>query len=830
MISSGAFQKTIVQARHSEPATDSSERFPMHQLRGPNLPGRAWDKLLGGKSSTTSSLSRCVPENFYLAEFRSAALLLSALEQGRRWADYFATQVHANAAQEQLVHRLREQLALDVSPSMRNVLESTTTQIALTGSDPFLTEGSDLTVLLQLRRPQDFARAYADRTLEDAAARKREVRRTQGRLLGVDYVALRTPDRSLCVYAANPLPDLHVRSNSEAALRRVIEAVRGKTETGQPVRRLGETAELKYIRSLLLLPGAGSEDGFLYVSEAFLRHLVSPALKLTERRRLLGHSHLKMIGYAAQMYRTQYGKAPTSLEDLARAGCVPGEFNKGALACPFGGTYSLSADQTAGVSSVLNRIDFLTPCCELPVTEVTTEEAHAYAQYVRDYDRSWASCFDPVALRLQLSGKQLRAEALVLPLPANPVYASLARFLGGPVQPLDALPVPARSLFSVNLRFNPDHDPLYQCCAEMLSGPTWLQRMAHRASNPEVVKPSSPTTEQRPALAGVPATKVQEFFSKGLGQQVGMHVYDTGLSFDVTYSAYLEQLLSLATREAAHDKAGLLLETYVPVLLASTLTAPVYLSLPVQDSKIVDEFLELLDPFLAERVPAWRANLAPALTEVSGDFYHLTARQNLKVRALALRLGPVQWRWFWARIGDGLYVTNQLAVLEDLQEAYRLRYQRKASDAGPMGHALVRFRAEHLQRALAQYQLGWAANNRAACQRNLSQLSTAARAFATTPPVSQQAPTHEDRQRQVLELAGKMFGASFSCPDGGQYLLAEDGRSFHCTVHGSQEYPQQPEMPSRASPTQAVLDLADLMGTLTISSDGLRVTLTISQR
>ena len=49
------------------------------------------------------------------------------------------------------------------------------------------------------------------------------------------------------------------------------------------------------------------------------------------------YNHLHMIGNAALLYRSEHGKAPKSLDELAQAGCAPGVFGQGELRCPDGG-------------------------------------------------------------------------------------------------------------------------------------------------------------------------------------------------------------------------------------------------------------------------------------------------------------------------------------------------------------------------------------------------------------------------------------------------------------------------------------------------------------
>ena len=71
-----------------------------------------------------------------------------------------------------------------------------------------------------------------------------------------------------------------------------------------------------------------------------------------------------MIGHAALLFRTEHGRPPKSLEELADAKCSPEVFGRGKLAHPDGGTYSLSADGMSGVCSRYGRAEALTPCVE----------------------------------------------------------------------------------------------------------------------------------------------------------------------------------------------------------------------------------------------------------------------------------------------------------------------------------------------------------------------------------------------------------------------------------------------------------------------------------
>ena len=86
--------------------------------------------------------------------------------------------------------------------------------------------------------------------------------------------------------------------------------------------------------------------------------------------------------------------------------------------------------------------------------------------------------------------------------------------------------------------------------------------------------------------------------------------------------------------------------------------------------------------------------------------------------------------------------------------------------------------------------------------------------------------TTRRRERLVRKYAAKLYGCDCACPDGGAYRLAADGKSFTCAVHGSAAHPQQPSQPAASVAER----LADVSATLTVTPDGLRVVLLLTQK
>ena len=97
--------------------------------------------------------------------------------------------------------------------------------------------------------------------------------------------------------------------------------------------------------------------------------------------------------------------------------------------------------------------------------------------------------------------------------------------------------------------------------------------------------------------------------------------------------------------------------------VVASLTSPVYISIPVQDAKVVDEFLGKLDGFAA--AAARRQENVGGWFRFEQDFYRAKLSDGTLARGYVFSLGPIKWRFFYARIGGGLYVASKPFILQD---------------------------------------------------------------------------------------------------------------------------------------------------------------------
>lgn len=775
---------------------------PVASLAGPTVRSHPWEKMLGGRKPDISRLAMFVPDDFYFAEFRSLAKMLDAIDASDLWGSHLFSQAYKEARTHGAAERLKRQLALETDPMARPFYDQVIEEVAVAGSDLFLREGSDATMLFRVKQPEIF-RERMETFLANAEKSRPDARRATWKYLNIDCVELQTTDRDISVFAAYPAPDIYVRSNSKVAFERILEAINGKASDGKAIRRLGTTSEFAYIRTLMPR-GAKEEDGFIYLSDPFIRKLVGPQLKLTERRRMICYNHLRMIGHASLLYRTERGQVPDSLEILAKTACSPGLFGQGEISCPDAGRYSLSSDGTTGVCAVHSRANSLTPCIEIPVTKITGEEATMYKEFVTNYNQYWRTFFDPIAIRLQITPKRYRVETIVLPLIDNSIYTTLASSLGGEPEALDAAPVPGRNIFSLAVRLNKEH--LFV---------------------PPPPRPGQPAQEGLLKSLGVSSEtdkdlRLTEFISKGIGNQIGFHVYDAHPTFDFNLLGFLGMMMgSFNNQSFSPSSTDMLI-----IFAVAALNAPVYISMPVQDAKVTDRFLENLDHMLAVLT---RGRDERGFFGTDQDFYKFPLRAEKGIRAYSLQFGPVKLRLFWARVGDNLYIASKPFIIEDLIAMQSERASLSAEKIGEdriTSHALLRIRAKNWNQVLPDFQLGWAENNREACLNNLSLLSSVARALGFDP-----ARSADEASREAHQQADKLYAVHHFCPDDGRYVLSPDGKQIMCSAHGTAQSPRQPVAPIESSAQGKLLNsFSDLTTTLTFLEDGLRAVVVIDRK
>ena len=330
-----------------------------------------------------------------------------------------------------------------------------------------------------------------------------------------------------------------------------------------------------------------------------------------------------------------------------------------------------------------------------------------------------------------------------------------------------------------------------------------------------------------------------ELLAKGLGNQVGLHVCDSDPAFDVQLTSILPQMFS--GPQGMEDMIGGSL--WIGMAVAS-LTSPVYIDVAVDDTAVVDAFLEKLDEGAAIEV---RTHSDMGWFAFKKDFYTVQIGDT-KARSFVLSLGPLKWRFFFSRIGSNICIASKLSTLEQLISASvagpvpgpEPSPSRQATDgeqpkdsdlrkarkqAVSPAHAQLTVHRGQWNRIMPSVRLSWDEAARQACLDNIGPLTSAARVAAASGGDAS-AVTPEE----LTATASSIYGGVHRCPCGGQYVRTADGRMV-CDVHGDADHPQQPapNAPNGGS-LEMLNSFSEIRVALTFLEDGLHAVLEIDRR
>ncbi len=404
------------EAKSDKPPAERS--MHISRLPGVTVPEQPWGRLLEGKKPEEEPLARLVPFDNYYVHFKSIRKFLEFGDLLDLWGTSVLRVYEMKSRDCRLRERYERQLCLKSTALGKLLGPAVVKSVAVTGSDPFVREGTDVAILFQVANRPLFLAAvekFLDEARKEHGRRLREGRDDYN---GTTIEHFVTPLREVSLHRA-VVDDFVIYANSPAGIRRVLDARR------KGGRCLADADDFRYLRTVFP-PGEEAEDGLVYLSDAFLRQLTGPASRIKERRRVEALTSLYMVTNAALFCAWESGKLPLTHEAaLAAAGLLPED-----VAVPEGKGVRWDADRKLAVSDVYNTLHFATPLIELPIDRVTPAEAKAYGEFREEYEKLWRTYYDPIGLRFSFDDRRVRVETHILPLAASEQYRALRELSG----------------------------------------------------------------------------------------------------------------------------------------------------------------------------------------------------------------------------------------------------------------------------------------------------------------------------------------------------------------------------------------------------------------
>ncbi len=641
----------------------------------PQLNSLPYEELLAkakeaGKEPTPSPMARLIPQDYYLATFQQYASLKQLFELSSRWGDSLLRLWRVDAQDNRLLEKLEEQLCLEHAGLGELGADGTIGLVGVTGADPFFHEGTDVTLILKLHNP-DAYQAAALGWLDTAKQEHPDLEERAFVYRGLEILARYTGDRSVSAFSLRH-GDYAVYSNSPRAIRRIAYCL----TNGEP--SLFKALDYRYVTTLLP-PSDEPEDGYFYGSEAFLKRMIGPSLKISEKRRLQCFNNLIMLNNASLFFRMEHGRSPQSLSELAQGGYIQPD----RLTCPHGGAYALDPSRDTCSCSAHNRLRYLTPNAELEVLQVSQQERDAYQVYRQAYQQVWQGAFDPIALRFH-AGQRVKLEACILPLPELSLYRDLRDAVADQAKSVSTAGIAPSAVVSLGAVINQEQ------VASFLRTLPGL---------PEAL-------EADPTLTDL----------SWLGERIFFHLCDadTILEIDPLRLRPLSNL-PLPTNVGVKEQA-------IASAIVYALNLPVYVTIDIKDQRKAARLLELLSSkaFL---------NQGRFITLPAGlDAYRLPEYKGHSWYVLTYQFYALKVRLHVALLGNQLVAATKPGTLREVIDARR-------EDEGTTreAHLLLRLNRNGLNQFRDSLQLYWEEKAREACHGNIISIDTLANLYDTPP-------------------------------------------------------------------------------------------------
>ena len=403
----------FIAARRQKPT------LPLEKLVPPRLAQHAWADMSARLGAPPDEpLAHVTPAEFYFVRAKDFGKLLELIDLVDDFGEPAANLLDGQTQSRGTLARYETELGLSRSALTRTFGPAIVKELAVVGSDPYVHEGTDLTLIFRVKDARLFGTALAA-TLAHHATLHPGVTQSSFVEGGVTVTLNRSADGRVRQYRAT-LGELELVSNSAAALRRVIA-----THAGQHAKLWDEPD----FRCMLARDATTPNDELLYLGDRFVATVVGPAQKIAEARRQLALGELVTPGYAALTSGLLNGRSPTQARELVQAKLL----DAGALRHADGA--AIDWEPGRAPRSAWGTPALLEPLLDRPaVTMVTDAERLGYEEFARAYEREWSDRIDPVALRLHtepgMGGKrELVADLRILPT-LRTEYADTMRTVG----------------------------------------------------------------------------------------------------------------------------------------------------------------------------------------------------------------------------------------------------------------------------------------------------------------------------------------------------------------------------------------------------------------
>lgn len=387
---------------HGDPENriaDDSKYFPPGKkavkaadLKGPKAPSHPWRSMIKNKDLKLPTAYDLIPADCAFIHYPSYTAFRKSFDFFADWAATFGNIAGSDSTNFSLEQRLKRQLLLKTDLMTRLFADITISDIVLVCEDPFLFEGSAFAVLLKINN-ETLLKEKLEMTAGNFQKENPSITRSNQTIAGRKVQVFSSADFHFRSYRfkAN---GFQVVCNSPVLTEKIIATLDRK------IPPITEFLDLHYFYEHIEKKMSIPERNFAFLSDAFIRKLISPEYKIATKRRLDC-----MTSAILQTHELLLNdKLNPSME------------------CPDGGQYKIKAGEI--VCPNHRSFGYLTPVSENIPEIVTVEEAESYARFVNNYNQYFSQFFDPIGFAFTTE-PYFRGRLLIMPLVQNGIYSGL---------------------------------------------------------------------------------------------------------------------------------------------------------------------------------------------------------------------------------------------------------------------------------------------------------------------------------------------------------------------------------------------------------------------
>ncbi len=364
-----------------------------------------------------SLASHVPPECFYL-RFGAFSNYVWFQEIAERFGGDMTQAVLLRGFNYDAAARMERMLASKLTTIAKMFGDKLVGDMAIVGSDLYMTEGASLGVLFFATNPELFAASLeSDRSA--VLAKNPDASLNNVEIAGRSVSLLSTPDNRIRAFLVKDGSYFFV-STSQTLVRRFLEVSAGAPS-------LANSHSFRWARSWM--PDANQYAVFAYFSPEFFHRLVSPQYQIELNRRLAAIAQIE-IAEAAYRVGQAEGLGNLDIDRMKSVGLLAPWFDQRT-----DGARVLQSEN-GWIDSLRGARGSFLPIADVEIKSVSPSEAEQYASIAKFYQDEWKH-MDPLLLglrRFRADGErteQVAVEAYIAPFEPGK-YGWIARQLGGP--------------------------------------------------------------------------------------------------------------------------------------------------------------------------------------------------------------------------------------------------------------------------------------------------------------------------------------------------------------------------------------------------------------